>query len=45
VEITAIADPQQRSIDEALKVFKQYNRPEPAIYKNGDLDYKKLIKT
>jgi predicted dehydrogenase len=43
VEITAIADPQQRSIDEALNVFKQYNRPEPAIYKNGDLDYKNLL--
>ena len=31
VEITAIADPQLRSIDEALKVFKEYNRPQPAI--------------
>lgn len=29
VEITAIADPQQRSIDDALKVFKKYGRPEP----------------
>lgn len=44
VEITAIADPQQRSIDEALKIFKQYNRPEPAIYKNGSYDYKNLLK-
>jgi hypothetical protein len=44
VEITAIADPQQRSIDEALKVFKEYNRPEPAIYKNGSYDYKNLLK-
>ncbi len=44
VEITAIADPQQRSIDEALKVFKQYNRSEPAIYKNGSYDYKNLLK-
>ena len=44
VEIVAIADPQQRSIDDALKVFKQYNRPEPAIYKNGDHDYKNLLK-
>ena len=43
VEITAIADPQQRSIDEALKVFKEYNRPVPAIYKNGNYDYKKLL--
>ncbi len=44
VEIIAIADPQQRSIDEALKLFKHYNRPEPAIYKNGDHDYKNLLK-
>jgi predicted dehydrogenase len=44
VEITAIADPQQRSIDEALKVFKEYNRPQPAIYKNGSYDYKNLLK-
>lgn len=44
VEITAIADPQQRSIDEALQVFKQYNRPAPAIYKNGDYDYRNLLK-
>lgn len=44
VEITAIADPQQRSIDEALAVFKQYNRPQPAIYKNGNEDYKNLLK-
>ncbi len=44
VEITAIADPQQRSIDEALKVFTEYKRPIPAIYKNGDHDYKNLLK-
>jgi predicted dehydrogenase len=44
VEITAIADPQQRSVDEALAVFKQYNRPQPAIYKNGNEDYKNLLK-
>jgi predicted dehydrogenase len=44
VEITAIADPQQRSIDEALVVFKEYKKPVPAIYKNGDYDYKNLLK-
>ena len=44
VEITAIADPQQRSIDDALKVFKKYNRAKPAIYKNGDYDYQNLLK-
>ncbi len=44
VEITAIADPQQRSIDEALKVFTEYKKTAPAIYKNGDYDYKNLLK-
>lgn len=44
VEITAIADPQQRSISDALKVFKKYNRPEPAVYKKGNYDYRNLLK-
>ncbi|MBA3674345.1 MAG: Gfo/Idh/MocA family oxidoreductase [Chitinophagaceae bacterium] len=44
VEITAIADPQQRSIESALKVFKKYNRPVPAIYNKGNHDYKNLLK-
>ena len=44
VEITAIADPQQRSITDALKVFKKYNRPQPAIYQNGNHDYENLVK-
>jgi predicted dehydrogenase len=44
VEIIAIADPQQRSVDEALKVFKQYNRQLPFVYNNGNYDYKNLLK-
>ncbi len=44
VEIIALADPQQRSIDEAIAEIKKYNRPEPAVYKNGDHDYKNLLK-
>jgi len=44
VEITAIADPQQRSIDDALKLFAQYKRADPAIYGNGDHDYLNLLK-
>lgn len=44
VEITALADPQERSIREALAEIKKYNRPEPAIYKNGDYDYRNLLK-
>ena len=44
VEIIAFADPQQRSIDEALKEYKKYRKNEPAIYKNGNEDYKNLLK-
>lgn len=43
VEIIAIADPQQRSVDEALKVFRGYKRPDPIVYKNGEHDYKNLL--
>ena len=44
VQIIAIADPQQRSVTEAMEVFKQYKKPPPIIYKNGDHDYKNLLK-
>ncbi len=44
VEIIAFADPQQRSIDEALKEYKKYRKNEPVIYKNGNEDYKNLLK-
>src|SRR4029077_9952419 len=44
VEVVAIADPQQRSVDEAMEVFKKYQRPQPVAYKNGDHDYQNLLK-
>jgi hypothetical protein len=44
VEIIAFADPQQRSIDEALIEYKKYRKNEPVIYKNGNEDYKNLLK-
>src|SRR5437868_206956 len=44
VDVVAIADPQQRSIDDVLPLFKQYKRSDPAIYKNGDHDYQNLLK-
>ena len=44
VEIVALADPQERSIGEAIAEIKKYNRPDPAVYKNGDYDYKNLLK-
>ncbi len=43
-EVVALADPQERSINEAIAEIKKYNRPEPAVYKNGDHDYKNLLK-
>ena len=43
VEIIALADPQERSITEAIAEIKKYNRPDPVVYKNGDHDYKKLL--
>ena len=43
-EVVAIADPQERSINEAIAEIKKYGRPEPAVYKNGDHDYKNLLK-
>jgi predicted dehydrogenase len=43
VEVTALADPQERSIREALAEIKKYGRPEPAVYKKGDYDYRNLL--
>ncbi len=43
VEVIALADPQERSINEALEVFKKYNAKEPKIFKKGDYDYKNLL--
>jgi predicted dehydrogenase len=43
VEIIALADPQQRSINEALQLFKTYNAALPVVYNNGNDDYKKLL--
>ncbi|MBL0057039.1 MAG: Gfo/Idh/MocA family oxidoreductase [Chitinophagaceae bacterium] len=44
VEVVALADPQERSINEAIAEIKKFNRPEPAVYKNGDYDYRNLLK-
>ena len=44
VDVVAIADPQQRSVDDAMEVFKKYQRPQPVVYKNGDHDYQNLLK-
>lgn len=44
VEVIALADPQERSINEANAEIKKYGRPEPVAYKNGDYDYRNLLK-
>ena len=43
VVIIALADPQERSINEAIAEIKKYNRPDPVVYKNGDYDYQNLL--
>jgi len=44
VEVVALADPQERSINEAIAEIKKFGRPEPVVYKNGDYDYRNLLK-
>ena len=42
-EIVAFADPDQRMINDALKLIKKYNVKEPVIYSNGNYDYRNLL--
>lgn len=44
VEVTAIADPDPRMVEMALKIFEKHNKPKPKIFDNGDNDYKNLLK-
>jgi predicted dehydrogenase len=44
VEIVAMADPQERMMNDALALVKKFGKKEPAIYKNGDYDYRNLLK-
>lgn len=44
VEIVAMADPQERMINDSLALVKKYGKKEPVIYKNGDYDYRNLLK-
>lgn len=44
VEVVAIADPEKRMVEMALKLFKEFNKPTPKIYGNGDYDYRRLLK-
>lgn len=44
VEVTAIADPDPRMLEMALKIFERHNKPKPKVFNNGDYDYKNLLK-
>lgn len=43
VLITAIADPQQRMVDMALKLFDENKKPKPQIFNDGDYGFRKLL--
>ena len=43
VEVTAIADPDPRMVERALKIFERHGKPKPTVYGNGDYDYKNLL--
>lgn len=44
VEVTAIADPDKGMIESALKLVRKYGKKEPAVYNNGNYDYRNLLK-
>ncbi|WP_026452690.1 Gfo/Idh/MocA family protein [Aequorivita capsosiphonis] len=44
VEVTAIADPDPRMLEMALKIFEKHDKPKPKVFDNGDYDYKNLLK-
>ena len=44
VEIIALADPEPRMMRDALSLVLRAGRKEPAVYGNGDEDYKNLLK-
>lgn len=44
VEVTAIADPDKRMVEMALKLFEKHNKPKPKIFNEGDYDYRNLLK-
>ena len=44
VQITAICDIDPQAIAETKKIFQKFNKPEPAIYANGNQDFLNLLK-
>lgn len=43
VEVTAIADPEPRMIEMALKIYEKHSKPKPKIFSDGDYDYRKIL--
>ena len=43
VEIIALADPDPRMINDALKLIEKAGWPQPAVYQNGPTDYLNLL--
>ena len=44
VDIPAICDIDDGMIESALKILKDADKPEPKIYKNGDEDFRNMVK-
>lgn len=44
VEVVAIAEPDQRMIDRSNKIFEKHNKKPVQYFKNGDYDYRNLLK-
>ena len=42
-EIVAFADPDQLMLDKALEIVKKFGKNTPAVYSNGDYDYRNLL--
>lgn len=42
--MTAIADPEPRMVERALKLFEKHNKKKPKVYGKGDYDYRNLLK-
>jgi hypothetical protein len=43
VDVIALADPDKNMIAAALKMVREAGRPEPAVYGNGNYDYRRLL--
>lgn len=44
VEVVAMADPDERMMNDALGIVAKAGKPTPKVFKNGKLDYQNLLK-